>query len=251
MRTSKSFEMVSYNTEPFLEMKIEELKKAKIISFAFWIHHQPDTDERKEHNHTYVIPSAMIQTDDFKEEFIEQVPGEELPRKGRIERTSNYDFKESKWDDALLYAIHDKQYLSNKGLTRNIHYKFEDIKTTDKDFLEALIKRITPWSDKPVEKILRAIKEGESDLAALKAAGIPMQQIGAAMIWINAARKENMGIYPERGGKHSHSEKEVMCKICGEIKSIKEFPISRIETDLNGHDFGTCFACLWRENLKK
>lgn len=251
MRTSKAFEMISYNTQPFLELKIKELIKAKIISFAFWINHKPDTDEKREHNHVYIIPSKLIQTDDIQDEFIEPDPDQpNKPLKGRIERTSNYDFKTAKWDDALLYAIHDKQYLKNKGLTRNIYYKWEDLKSTDEDRLQALINRITPWADKPVEKLKNSIKNGETRYKALLDAGIPMQQIGAALQWISVIQEENKNFLPERNGKHSHTERAVCCKICGEIKSIREFPFTSIETDLNGNDFGECFACLWREKNK-
>lgn len=251
MKTSRSFEIVTYNTTEFLETKIKDLKKAKIISFAFWIKHTPDTDEKKAHNHIYVIPSKMLQTDDICEEFIELDPEHpDKPFTGRVERTSNYDFSTGKWDDALLYSIHDKIYLQNKGLTRNIHYKWEDLKSTDDDMLQALINRITPWAEKPIEKLIQAVKDGETDLAAMKAAGIPMQQAAAAMTWIRAAQRENLAYLPDRGVKHSHSERQVCCEVCGEIKSIKEFPYLTVTTDIHGNDFGTCFACLWREANK-
>lgn len=256
MRTSKSFEIVSYNTLPFLENKISEMKKAKIFEFAFWIRHKPDTDEKKEHNHIYVIPAKMIQTMDITEEFKEpdwtKEHPEEMPLGARIERTSNYDFKNSKWDDALLYSIHDKIYLRNKGLTRNIHYEWKDLKSTDEDFLQALINRIEPWADKPVEKMIKAIQDGEtSDLAILKAAGISFDEVSKAMAWVRVIREENSKYLPERGTKHSHSERVVCCRICGEIKSIREFPYLSITTDIEGNDHGDCFACLWRNEQKR
>lgn len=252
MRTSKSFEIISYNTDNFFDLKITELKREKIISFAFWIRHQPDTDEKKEHIHCYIIPTQLLQTDDFVENFTEIDPkNPDKPFKARCERTSNYDFKTGRWDDALLYSIHDEKYLKNKGLKRNIHYKWTDLKSTDEDQLEATINRIIPWADKPVEKMAALIREGHGDYETMVEAGIPYEKAPAAKVWIDAARRANRMYLPERKGKLSHTPRMVCCKICGEIKPIQEFPYLTVETDLEGHDYGTCYACLWKQETEK
>ena len=71
MNTRSPISTISYNTEKFLKMKLDELVDNKMISYYMFIFHQPEIDDLKPHIHLYIEPNkqldTMYLTDYFKE----------------------------------------------------------------------------------------------------------------------------------------------------------------------------------------
>lgn len=158
MRTTKAISTISFNTPSFLELKLEELTKAKKISFWAYILHQPEDDEggRKEHMHVFVVPSKMIQTDDLKEEFKEFDPSHPDKPRGCISWNS------SKFDPWYMYILHDKRYLASKGQSRKYQYYSDEVITSDVDELTARVRSIDMLSLSPYMEMENAINDGLS-----------------------------------------------------------------------------------------
>ena len=173
MRTTKPISTVSFNTDEYLELKLRELQKAKIISFWAFIHHLPEDDEggKKHHCHVYMEPSKMLQTDDVKEHFWEYDP--ENPNKplGCI------SFRASKFDDWYLYAIHDPAYLARKGMSRKYHYKHEDVKSSDPDDLLYRVRMINRVAVSPYSAMQEAIQNGLTWQEYFSRGTVPIPQI--------------------------------------------------------------------------
>ena len=123
MATQKPLSTISYNTESFLKEKLESLYKAHIIQSFQYIKHKGE-DGDKEHIHLRLEPNKRIDPMDLAEKFIELDPNNVKPLCCR-------PFRPSKEEDWILYAVHDKDYLSlkykggEKG--EKIPYKWSDI----------------------------------------------------------------------------------------------------------------------------
>ena len=170
MRTRKPISTISYNSSSFLTFKLEELRKAKIITLWFYITHQPEEDEKKEHKHLFIIPAKQIQTDELKDEFIEYDPNHpEKPLKC-------LHFVNSVFSDWFLYSVHDIDYLLKKGQTRKYHYKIEDFVCSDRDELDFMIGEIDLTSDTAFKSMISAIEEGITWLEYIKRGCVPPQQ---------------------------------------------------------------------------
>ena len=171
MKTRKPISTISYNTPGFLECKLEELRRAKIISVWFFIIHQPEEDEKKEHIHLYIEPSKTIQTDDIKEELIEfDATSPSKPRKCLSFRSSNFA-------DWYLYSIHNKDYLLKKGQKRRYSYLPEEIICSDSDELEFLISQIDMTEYSAFARLINAFNEGITFDEYFRRGSVPIQQI--------------------------------------------------------------------------
>lgn len=138
MRTTKPISTISFNSPEFLALKLRELQRSGRISFWAFIPHKPEDDEsgKKPHQHLFVEPSKMLQTDDLKtelQEFDPKHPGKPL---GVIA------FRSTKFDDWYLYGLHDKRYLSMKGIARRFHYEHSEFLSSDPDDLLFRVKSI-------------------------------------------------------------------------------------------------------------
>lgn len=138
MRTTKPISTIAYNSEDYLKLKLDELIKAKRLSFYAFIQHKPEDDEggKKYHFHIYAVPSKMLQTDDLKDCLKEFDPQQPDKPRGCISWVS------SKFDDWYLYALHDKKYLASKGQSRRYHYQAEEVRSSDPDDLIFRVKSI-------------------------------------------------------------------------------------------------------------
>lgn len=174
MRTTKPISTISFNTASYLQVKLKELQKNKIVSFWAFIEHKPEDDEggKKEHIHLYIEPSKMLQTDDLKAEFMELdlSSGNEKPL-GCI------SFHSSKFDHWYMYSIHDKKYLVSKGQSRRYHYSFDDIVSSDEDELLYRVKSIDLLSLSPYSAMIDAIEQNISWQEFFARGQIPIQQI--------------------------------------------------------------------------
>lgn len=156
MRTSNPTSTINYTSRRFLIDTLESLRKAKIISFWFFVHHLPEDDQKSEHDHVYIEPAKMVQTEDLRDNFREFDP--EHPDTP----LSVQPFRLSKFADAYLYDIHDPDYLASKGMTRKHHYSRSQVETSDPDYLDEQISRIDRSSFDKYSDMRKSIKEGKT-----------------------------------------------------------------------------------------
>ena len=183
MRTSKPISTISYNTEYFLANKLYELKRHGIIDYAMWIKHQPDTDDTKEHFHVYIEPSKMVQTNDLVTLFTEiDLTDPDKKPLGVI------TFRSSKCTDWLLYGLHDEEYLTDKGLSRNLHYQVSDIRSTCEYTLNDIVANAYDQLKNKLEKrLIDAIFVKKMNWNEIVLSGmIPIQKITGALIMYKA-----------------------------------------------------------------
>lgn len=170
MKTRMPIATISYNTDDFLIQKLGELTKAKIISKWYFIEHIPEDDEEKAHKHLYIEPAKQLQTDDLLEEFIEPVLTDlKKPLKC-------LHFRNSKFAEWYLYALHDKAYLASKGQSRRYHYVREQIVCSDSDELLEDIKHIDFTKFSAEYRMLNAVREGLTFEEYFAVGGVPLQQ---------------------------------------------------------------------------
>ena len=129
MKTSKPFSTISYNSSEFLNQKLGELVQRRQIDFFAWVHHYAEEDETKEHKHLYIVPNGRVDTDQVLDFLLElDIKHPDKPLKCIRPHSS-------KFADWYLYALHDVTYLASKGQARKYHYVFEDVQTSDRDYL--------------------------------------------------------------------------------------------------------------------
>lgn len=177
MRTSKPISTISYNSDTFLKNKIEEWKNSGFIEFGMWIRHQPDEDNKKSHCHVYLQPAKLIQTMDLENDSIELDP-QNIDKPFKM-----ISFRVSKESDWLLYAIHDKIYLNEKGLQRNVFYSFDDVQSTCDDTLNDIISRLSDERKGKIEyRILDMIDRGLTFSQIVRSGLIPIRFMSSAKI---------------------------------------------------------------------
>ena len=123
MVTQCPISTISFNTKEFLISTLNLLN----VDFWFFVKHYPEVDETKEHFHLYIEPSRRTDTESIRKALQEFVVGSEVP-------LGCLPFRKSKFDDASLYFLHDKDYLASKFQSRKYHYTFDDIVTNSFDY---------------------------------------------------------------------------------------------------------------------
>lgn len=135
MKTSKPFATISYNTEPFLIDRLNELINKRIISFYAYVSHFAESDEKKNHIHLFIIPNGQVQTDMISD-FLQELDSENLKPLGIMPCMA------SKFGDWYLYCSHNVDYLETKGLIRKYHYISDDFVTSSSDYFLELVHTI-------------------------------------------------------------------------------------------------------------
>ena len=130
MRTSKMISTISYNSIPFLKLKLDSLIKEHKIVFYMFIKHLPEEDELKEHIHLFIEPNTTIDTMSIQDLLKEYDPNHKLPL-GCI------SFSKSQTDDWILYCQHYPPYLAFKNQSRECIYQKSDFEYSDPDTFEA------------------------------------------------------------------------------------------------------------------
>ena len=145
MTISTPFGFVSYNTENFLETKLNELVNGEIIShYAFILHKgelNPNTLQREKlHFHVRIVPTKTIKVNDIKNHFKEFVDKDSEPL-GIVIGIDNIN--ESIFGHWYYYVLHDTKYLNSKHLKKEfVDYSPEMIKTNNKQILKDFIDNI-------------------------------------------------------------------------------------------------------------
>ena len=196
MRASKPISTISYNSEAFLRNKIQEWKKLGLIEYGMWIKHLPDEDDKKVHYHVYLKPAKLIQTMDLEKDSYEYqaiFPYENTdPNTTALVKTNPkplkmIGFRMSKEGDWVLYGVHDKAYLAEKGMTRKYHYSFSDIETTCEDTLKDIITHLLDDRKGRLEnRIYDCILKGLTWREIVCTGIVPLRQIGNAHMFYKA-----------------------------------------------------------------
>lgn len=173
VRTTKPISTISFNSPDFLELKLNELLRSGRISFWAFITHKPEDDEggKKVHNHLYIEPSKMLQTDDLKSELLEFDATKPDKPKGCI------SFRASKFDAWYMYGLHDKRYLASKGQARKYHYTHDDIVASDDDDLTFKARSIDLLSLSPYADMEDAQAQGLTWAQYFARGTVPLPQV--------------------------------------------------------------------------
>lgn len=137
MKTSKKLSTISFNSIDFLENKLKELLQRHVIRSFFYISHHAEEDTKKDHIHVLIEPATTIETEQLKDLFNEPVKDRPLEPLGCLPWQTTKDF-----GDWYLYAIHDIDFLLDKGQYKKYHYKKENVIASDNDYLDYLINDI-------------------------------------------------------------------------------------------------------------
>lgn len=181
MKTSKPISTISYNSASFLKAKIEEWKEKEIIEYGMWIRHEPEADEKKAHYHVFLKPAKQIQTMYLEQDSCEIDPqNPDKPFK-------MVSFRVSKESDWLLYAIHDPNYLVEKGLSRQHLYGFEDVQNTCEDTFQDIISHLSDDRKGRLEyRLIECINMGMNWSQICSSGIIPLRSISGALIMYKA-----------------------------------------------------------------
>lgn len=172
MRTSKPFSTISYNSDKFLKLKLNELVSSGKISFWCAIRHKAESDEKKDHIHLYINPSSMFQTDDLKSYLSEpDTTNINLPLTCISARSSKT------FDDWYLYVLHDKRYLASKGLSREHHYSRDALFCSDTNELDLLVNEIDMCKYTIYQTLIEYIQDGKTFQQLLLTGQVPIQQV--------------------------------------------------------------------------
>lgn len=173
MRTSKPIATISYNEPDFLQLKLEELRRAGRLSEWYFIKHTAEEDETKDHIHLFVVPSKMLQTDDLIKEFSQPDP----TKPGKVLTCPRW--VSSKFGDWYLYAVHDLAYLTSKGQSRKYHYRLQDVVAFDYDALNDSVREIDLTTVNAIKRMMDAQQAGLTFGQFLQRGGVPIQAIRA------------------------------------------------------------------------
>lgn len=172
MMTGKPISTISFNSQPFCLGVLHQL--ADIGRFSAWvaIPHKGEDDDagKKDHIHIFAEPSKRLQTDDLKGFFAERDPLSDKPR-------SILPWRSSSFSDWYLYCLHDRQYLTRKGLERRYHYKDTDFLSSDPDYLRFLVRNITAQDYTIIGQMQDAQKAGLSWPQFFARGSVPVQLV--------------------------------------------------------------------------
>lgn len=162
MRTSKPFSTISYNSDAFLEVKLNELLESFKIEYWCYVRHMGELAEdgtrEKEHKHVLIIPNGLIDTMAVAQIMLEPDPSNlKKPLKCM-------DFRNSKEEEWFLYNSHDPDYLRTKFLVREFMYSLDDFVSSDED--ETRIKWDRAFHESDYMKNQRMLKLMENRTAS-------------------------------------------------------------------------------------
>lgn len=173
MKTSKPISTVSFNTPVFLYGRLADLVRAGVLSWWVAVPHLSEDDEggKKDHIHLYCEPSRLLQTDDLCSEFLEFDPAR--PDKP----LSVLRWQLSKFDDWVLYGLHDVSYLASKGLTKKYHYDYDDLVSSDPDTLLYRFRSVNVLAVTPIRRLIQYADKGLSFSELLALGVVPVPQV--------------------------------------------------------------------------
>lgn len=198
MRTSKPFSTISYNTPGFLQVKLDDLVKRRVIAFYAFIEHIKEEDEKKDHIHLIVFPDGQYQTQALVD-YLQEPDMTNLTNKP----LGIMPCQSSKFGDWYLYCAHDSGYLASKSQTRKYHYTEEDFKSSSPDYLHELIRTIDRSKYAKSQDFVEAVLRGVSLSDMLVKGQIPAPQFNQWKAMYDFLRAGD--VY--RSGQVSHTPK--------------------------------------------
>ena len=147
---------VAYLTRGSLEKMLSGMVNGGIIGHFWAVEHQPEEGEKKAHWHLRMVPppSGTVDWRAIAEAVVEQVPGEDLPRKIVLDSGACNNQSE----EGLLYARHESKYLRIKGLARvHTDYPREAFLTDSEDWLDEQWRRSDEYRPKPKKMTMEEI----------------------------------------------------------------------------------------------
>lgn len=197
MRTSKPISTISYNSQEYLVMKLDELMRSHKISDYMFIHHFAEEDESKNHIHLWIKPNTLLDTMDLQNHFIELDP------KHPSKPLKCIDFRVSNVDDWILYSQHYKPYLASKGESREFSYTRDDFVYPDDDTFEYLYNHAfkgSEWAQRnQILEQLCSCRIKPTDL--ILNGTIPLQMASQ----LNAFKYMESHYGTDRGGRDGHA----------------------------------------------
>ena len=160
MATQKPISTVSYNTEPFLKEKLQELLNGHIIQAYQYICHKGE-DGDKDHIHLRIEPNKKLDPMNLTDLFTEYDP--KKPDKPLTVRP----WRPSKEEDWFLYAVHDPEYMKLKyknDQKEKLPYDWKEIKVPDNYDLEVAFIRARQSLQYSTASLAKSIQDGSNPL---------------------------------------------------------------------------------------
>lgn len=200
-RTIKPLSSISYNTPVFLRGKLDDLINRGDIDFYTYIYHHgedfEDGSKEKDHFHVYLQPATSLDRRQLRNEFIEFVPGEKLPRGFMPIINSN-------WVDWFLYGLHDREYLQSKGQSRLYSYSEKDMVRSDDTFFWDLIHRIDRTKINPLGEVVRAAQSGIDFSEFITTHPLSLLQVRSAQFVFEQVQRASAFGSMANAGRHDH-----------------------------------------------
>lgn len=198
--TSKPLSSISYNSESFLVERIESLVKAHIVQFGMYIKHVGE-DGDKDHYHIFLMPNKSLDPMDIKEGFAEFDPSHPDKPLGCL------NFRPSKYEDWLMYAIHDPSYLRcHGGDDGKLEYHDSDVHMVGDENLSALFIRARASVAKSGANIAKRLYQDCDNAIDLVFEGYQVQNVFAVKRLIESG-KSISSVEKERDTYHEQLRK--------------------------------------------
>lgn len=208
MRTSKSFSTISYNTQYFLLTKLNELVNCNKLAFYCFIVHKPEEDEKKEHIHLFIIPNGSFDTSYLQDCLTEFDP---------VHPTTPFRILpccSSKFNEWYYYSTHNKKYLASKCQQRKYEYSFDNIQSSNIDYLRELVSTITIPKSMKDSQILSYLNDGKTPEDLVSSGIMSISQYGywskffETAITFRNGRKSHTSKYDSETGEIIQEEKK-------------------------------------------
>lgn len=204
MKTSKPFSTISWNSEDFLRVHLEDLvKRRKIYAWAY-IKHLKEDDETKDHFHVLFFPNGQVDTDQVCDFFSEITFTEDGEMQDPINLAPP---RSSKFGDWYLYCLHDVAYLASKDQTRRFHYTNKDMRVSNQDFFMEEVHQIDFSKYKRQQHIAERIMDGVTPSELVMDGVIPVPQLFAWNIFYDKVHGDSVKKETFRNGRDTHSPK--------------------------------------------
>lgn len=170
MLTIKPISTISFNSALFLHNTLETLYNDHVIDFYIYIKHYAESNETKDHFHVFLIPTQRLDTTTLLEKFKELVFDNDIP-------LGVLPFRNSKFIEWHLYALHDNNFLISKMTDKEYSYDQGDYKMSSKDYFLDLLATADYSKISKVDILKKCAEKGLSFEDLCVSGLIPVQQI--------------------------------------------------------------------------
>lgn len=217
MRTSKPFSTISYNSDEFLQSKLNDYVRRNVLSFWVYIEHFPEDDETKKHKHLFMVPNGQVETSQFVNDL------KEIDLNNLDKPLGIMPIKSSKFADWYLYCCHNADYLATKGQLRIHHYQNSDFVVSDNDYFLEEIHHIDFSKFNKVGVIKDAIQNDISFQQLVFNGQVPIQQFRYFQeVYNYISDIIGHGSETYRNDREGHQNKYIEDLATGEVIEIKK-----------------------------